>query len=336
MGVFTGLQWKTVVTELIWYQMSKVVVPTRTGDGLSPPLPPGQSRCIDEVGFSPNASATAGANVVDGLSCRGDSADAGANLKNTVSDNLTIDAQVLNGEGYKNLQSDNQFRGGAGITYNTDDISFRVSRDMIPRSMYGDDYDAQYINTFAAIYSGSNITLGGEYNLRENTSFVVDNTSTAFSVYGSLDIGNDVSIFGRYDLSDSEDANENQWNIDNEGELTIVGIEKQMTKGVKVALNVKSFKAATLDGEEELTEYQKDWLRNYIEVWDRTEQNSIHVEIPSYQHEDIVRQLDDAIDVCGRATSYDDHPDHTKTYPFASGYAKSAMRDIKERLQRYG
>ena len=92
---------------------------------------------------------------------------------------------------------------------------------MIPRTMYGDDYDAQYINTFAAIYSGSNITLGGEYNLRENTSFVVDNTSTAFSVYGSLDIGNDVSIFGRYDLSDSEDANENQWNIDNEGELTI-------------------------------------------------------------------------------------------------------------------
>ena len=85
-----------------------------------------------------------------------------------------------------------------------------------------------------------------------------------------------------------------------------------------------------------LTEYQKNWLYNYIEVWDRTEQNSIHVEIPSYQHEDIVRQLDDAIDVCGRATSYDDHPDHTKTYPFASGYAKSAMREVKERLQRYG
>ena len=52
-------------------------------------------------------------------------------------------------------------------------------------------------------------------------------------------------------MSDSEDANENQWNIENEGELTIIGIEKQMTKGVKVALNVKSFKAATLDGEEE-------------------------------------------------------------------------------------
>ena len=92
--------------------------------------------------------------------------------------------------------------------------------------------------------------------------------------------------------------------------------------------------SSTLDGEVELTEYQKNWLCNYIEVWDRTEQNSIHVEIPSYQHKDVIRQLDDALDVCGRANANDD--DHTKTYPFATGYAKSAMREVKERLQRYG
>ena len=180
------------------------------------------------------------------------SADAGANLTYTLSDNLIIDAQVLNGDGYKNLQgSDGYMRGGAGLILKTDGMSFRVARDIVPRTMYGDEYESQYINTFAMIYTASNLSLGGEYNLRENTSNVVDNTSSAFSVYANLDIGNDVSLFGRYDMSDSEDANENQWNIENEGELTIIGIEKQMTKGVKLALNVKSFKAATLDGEEE-------------------------------------------------------------------------------------
>ena len=180
------------------------------------------------------------------------SADAGANLTYTLSDNLIIDAQILNGDGYKNLQgSDSYMRGGAGIIFKADDISFRVARDVMPRTMYSDDYESQYINTLAVAYSGSNMTLGGEYNLRENTSNVVDNTSSAFSVYGNLDIGNDVSIFGRYDMSDSEDANENQWNIENEGEFTIVGIEKQMTKGVKLALNLQSFKQATLEGEEE-------------------------------------------------------------------------------------
>tara|TARA_Y100000746_G_scaffold190885_1_gene170802 strand:- start:1149 stop:2135 length:987 start_codon:yes stop_codon:yes gene_type:complete len=180
------------------------------------------------------------------------SADAGANLTYTLSDNLIIDAQVLNGDGYKNLQgSDGYMRGGAGLILKTDGMSFRVARDIVPRTMYGDEYESQYINTFAMVYTASNLSLGGEYNLRENTSNVVDNTSSAFSVYANLDIGNDVSLFGRYDLSDSEDANENQWNIENEGELTIIGIEKQMTKGVKVAVNVKSFKAATLDSEKE-------------------------------------------------------------------------------------
>ena len=183
------------------------------------------------------------------------SADAGANLTYTLTDNLIIDAQVLNGEGYKNLQESSNghayMRGGAGLIFKTDALSFRVARDVMPRTIYGDEYESQYINTFAMVYTASNLSLGGEYNLRENTSNVVDNTSSAFSVYANLDIGNDVSLFGRYDLSDSEDANENQWNIENEGELTIIGIEKQMTKGVKVALNVKSFKAATLDGEEE-------------------------------------------------------------------------------------
>ena len=140
---------------------------------------------------------------------------------------------------------------GAGLIFKADGMAFRVARDVIPRTMYGDGYESQYINTLAMVYSASNLSLGGEYNLRENTSNVVDNTSSAFSVYANLDIGNDVSLFGRYDLSDSEDANDNQWNIENEGELTIIGIEKQMTKGVKVALNIKSFKAATLDGEEE-------------------------------------------------------------------------------------
>tara|TARA_Y100000994_G_scaffold249520_1_gene261713 strand:- start:523 stop:1512 length:990 start_codon:yes stop_codon:yes gene_type:complete len=180
------------------------------------------------------------------------SADAGASMTYSLSDNLTIDAQILNGDGYKNLQdSEGHMRGGAGLILKTDGMSFRVARDIVPRTMYGDEYESQYINTFAMIYTASNLSLGGEYNLRENTSNVIDNTSSAFSVYANLDIGNDVSIFGRYDLSDSEDANENQWNIENEGELTIIGIEKQMTKGVKVAVNVKSFKAATLDGEEE-------------------------------------------------------------------------------------
>ena len=76
------------------------------------------------------------------------SADAGANLTYNLSDNLIIDAQLLNGEGYKSLQGpDGLMRGSAGLTFNADDISFRVARDVVPRTMYYDDYESQYINT---------------------------------------------------------------------------------------------------------------------------------------------------------------------------------------------
>ena len=36
-------------------------------------------------------------------------------------------------------------------------------------------------------------------------------------------------------------------NIDNEGSLIIVGVEKEMVKGVKVAINLQSWKEATAD-----------------------------------------------------------------------------------------
>ena len=52
---------------------------------------------------------------------------------------------------------------------------------------------------------------------RENTANIIDNTSSAFSVYGSLDLGDGFSLFGRYDQSSSENALEEQWNIENEG-----------------------------------------------------------------------------------------------------------------------
>ena len=58
-----------------------------------------------------------------------------------------------------------------------------------------------------------------------------------------------------------------------------------------------------------------------------------------YQIEDlkrIVNRLNDAIDVCCNAKSIDNNqPDtYNESYPFATGYSKSAMRETQEDLQR--
>ena len=58
-----------------------------------------------------------------------------------------------------------------------------------------------------------------------------------------------------------------------------------------------------------------------------------------YQIEDlkrIIRSLNDAIDVCYNAKSIDNNVPDTfnESYPYATGYSKSAMRETQEDLQR--
>ena len=58
-----------------------------------------------------------------------------------------------------------------------------------------------------------------------------------------------------------------------------------------------------------------------------------------YQIEDlkrIVNRLNDAIDVCYNAKSIDNNVPDTfnESYPYATGYSKSAMRQTQEDLQR--
>ena len=50
----------------------------------------------------------------------------------------------------------------------------------------------------------------------------------------------------------------------------------------------------------------------------------------------IIRSLNDAIDVCCNAKSIDNNqPDtYNESYPFATGYSKSAMRETQEDLRR--
>lgn len=189
------------------------------------------------------------------------SADAGVTFDYAISDNISIDAQILNGDGYKKTQGENGLmRGGLGLTYNiplwpgslSDNIALRVSRDIVPRATYTDADASQNINTLAMTYAMGKMKIGGEYNIRENSGNVVDNTATAMSLYGSIQISENYALFGRYDKEDSEDENGDRWNIDQEGTLIILGIEKQMTKGVKASLNVQSWEDATVEGAEEV------------------------------------------------------------------------------------
>ena len=171
------------------------------------------------------------------------SADVGVTADYKIGDKLAIDAQILNGEGYKKVQDESGlFRGGLGISYKiSKKLALRLHQDVSPRSSYTDSTDSQYISTASLAYSGTNFSLGYEVSLMQNSgNIIADEEKSLTSIYGSYRLNEDYALFARYD-----DATETA----NEGSYTIYGIERQMTKGVTVALNMQSWTDAT-DGSE--------------------------------------------------------------------------------------
>lgn len=180
------------------------------------------------------------------------SADLGITVDYVFNKNVAFDIQILNGDGYKKVQGSNGLmRGGAGMVYTIEKLMLRASTDIVPRSSYEETNDNQMINTLAAVYKLGELKLGGEYNIQENSGNIINNKKIGRSIYGGYNLNNNLSLFGRYDLLESEDGMDNQWNIDKDGNMMIIGVQKKMVKGVTVALNMQSWQDATLETEEE-------------------------------------------------------------------------------------
>ena len=174
------------------------------------------------------------------------SADLGVTADYKISENISLDAQILNGEGYKQVQSTNGlFRGGLGLTYSLgDNLKLRLHQDIIPRSSYEEVNVSQTITTAAIAYSTDWMTIGGETNMMQNANNIEDAEKNLMSVYGSLKLSDNYTFFARHD-----DATE----TDQEGSYTIYGIERNMAKGVTIALNMQSWTDAAEGSEAEQT-----------------------------------------------------------------------------------
>ena len=171
-------------------------------------------------------------------------ADAGLTADYKISDQITLDAQVLNGEGYKKTQSSNGlFRGSLGLTYElNENISFRIIQDISPRSNYDAMSDHQTITTGAVAYTTNNLQLGAETNIMKNVKNVKGSEKELMSVYGAYKISDNYTLFARYD-----DASETV----REGVYTIYGVERKMARGVTIALNIQNWENENEDSESE-------------------------------------------------------------------------------------
>ncbi|MCY1722588.1 hypothetical protein OU798_19720 [Prolixibacteraceae bacterium Z1-6] len=172
------------------------------------------------------------------------SADYGMSFDYKFNDFISVDFSVINGEGYKVLQSDDFVRPGLGITVNpVKNITARVFGDYM-----GDENKQQSLATFLA-YTGEKLTLAGEYNYQKNVDMQDGYDYYGPSFYAIFKSSDKLKIFGRFDElnSSTPDGEEGAWNLEDDGKLFMAGVEINPLKGVKVAPNFRFWDTADND-----------------------------------------------------------------------------------------
>ncbi len=164
-------------------------------------------------------------------------ADIGLGVKVQVTPKLSIDAQVLNGEGFQKVQSDSTVKVSAGITYEPiKHIILRLYADYMKKNV------AQ--KTFSALigYKDDNLTIAGEYNYQKGNKMIKEHNLSGISLYGIYRTNKNISVFGRYDyLTSASTSTDEHWNDTKNGQTYAAGIEFIPIKSIYISPNIQVF-----------------------------------------------------------------------------------------------
>jgi hypothetical protein len=168
----------------------------------------------------------------------GPSADLGAAMEYSPVKFLSVDFSVLNGEGYKKIESDSTFKTTFGLT-------LRPFRGFILRGyfdMMNHNYNQETLALFAG-YTYKNLRAGIEYNYQHDNGMLNEQNFSGVSFYSAIVVAKKFSIFGRYDnLKSTIISGETlPWNNKNDGQLFMAGFDYTPTTGVKIAPNFQGW-----------------------------------------------------------------------------------------------
>lgn len=175
----------------------------------------------------------------------GPSADIGIGAEYRLTSFMDADIVISNGEGYKNLQSDDTFKTGIGLTfYPLSNTVFRIYYDFINK-----DYLQSNLALFAS-YQTDNYRISYEYNHAYNRDFILNHDIDGMSLYGTYIITENWEIFGRYDrmVSNLEENSEVPWNIYRDGSAVIAGVQYQVNKNINLAMNYRDWYSYAQNG----------------------------------------------------------------------------------------
>jgi hypothetical protein len=168
----------------------------------------------------------------------GPSADLGAAVEYSPVKFISFDVSVLNGEGYKKIQSDSTLKTSFGLTLKPiNGFVLRAYYDMMNHN-----YNQSTIALFAA-YTYKNLKAAIEYNNQKNNGMLNGHNFSGVSLYSSVAVGKKFSIFARYDKlwSSTLESQTDPWNYSKDGQLLMTGFDYSPTPGVKIAPNFQGW-----------------------------------------------------------------------------------------------
>lgn len=186
----------------------------------------------------------------------GSSADLGVNAEIKLAKTLKASVFVLNGEGYSRLQDDmGRMKAGANLIFEPiEGLIFKGYYDVYGGSVENDSgivvTDTASIHTIAFFggYKADKFRVGAEYNLQLNGgkkfyTIAEGHDLSGVAVYGTYIINDKFEVFAewlQFKSNTLEGATES-WNYSKDGNVVIGGVQYAPVKGVKMALNYRTF-----------------------------------------------------------------------------------------------
>jgi len=175
----------------------------------------------------------------------GSSADLGINAEFKLSNRLTANFIIFNGEGYKKTQDEDgrQKFGGSLVYTPVNGLTTKIYAD----TQSAEGSDAISSLSFFAGYKTSDWRLGAEYNMLNNAQKyskpAQDHELDGLSFYTTYAFSNKVEIFARYDQlgSNTLSGDSEAWNMSKDGSQFITGIQVAPVKGLKFSFNYQGY-----------------------------------------------------------------------------------------------
>ncbi len=165
----------------------------------------------------------------------GSSADLGININYTFNDYLDVDFTISNGEGYNNIQTDDFYKYGLGLTYTQPkNLTSKVFFDVTEK-----DLSQSTLLLFSSYDYNNKFNLSAEYINRLNNDGNTDENINAYSIFCKYNITDQYQFFSRFDKVESNilEGDIQPWNLSNDGSALVVGIQYAPIDKIKIALN---------------------------------------------------------------------------------------------------